>query len=180
MKRFIAILMAAAMLFALAACGSDSAKNNVDADGNHALSSNGITITLPADYYVYDQLDKTVYPDIATAFTNNAGDVAIYVISEKFTELGVDSSFTADDYLDAQHENSTGMITSVIKEEDGVRYYTYTYMNTEEIKDIVTLEYLNVAYKSSDAFWMVQFCCAQSDFDKKKPDFLKWAKTVTF
>lgn len=175
MKRFTALLLAALMLIALAACGSD---NKTEEDKK--IGASGISMVLPADFKVYDEIDKDLLPDLAVAFSNKNGDIAIYVIREDLSGIKDSDNYTADDYLQAQHEVSTGTDTSDILESDGVKYYTYSYVNDEDADDIVSLKYLNIACRSDDSCWLLQFCCRSESFDANKANFIKWSKTVTF
>ena len=171
MKKLTALILAAVLLFALPACSSTE-------KGDQVLSSKGVSITLPSDFYVVSSgaIDN---PLILTGFSNAADDIAIYVITETRSELGVDSSFTADDYLDAQREYSTGNVISAVREQDGVKYFTYTVTQTDNLNSN-TYHFLNTAYLSGDNFYYVQFCCRSELFDAKKDSFIAWAKTVSF
>ena len=59
--------------------------------------------------------------------------------------------------------------------EDGLTYLTYTNEN-----EGVTAIFFTVAYKSGDAFWLFQFGCAASDYNRLKDDIFAYAKSVTF
>lgn len=195
MKRILIGFLLISMTFATTACSGSSGKSispvsasevvNETATQSYdvALSSEGISITLPKDFTV-GKLNLSDNPDITTTFSNTAGTIAIFAIKEFKSEIDVNS---VSDYLQLQCENmpegaiSGNLVTDaegnhVLSEDDGVDYYEYTYFDIGSD----SFKYLNTAYESADAFWLVQFCCIEDDYDSNKANFIKWAKTVSF
>ncbi len=61
------------------------------------------------------------------------------------------------------------------RSEDGLTYFEY-----EINSDGTNYRYLVVVYKSTDAFWTVQFGTTKGDFEEMRPTMMEWAKSVTF
>ncbi len=189
MKIILIGLLLVSMTFATTACSGSSGKsipvvNETDTQSDDVtLGSEGISITLPKDFKV-GGVDLSDNPDITTTFSNTAGTIVICTIKDLKSEINLNS---VSDYLQLQCENvpegalSFNLLTDtegnyVLPKDDGVEYYEYNYFDIGS----ETLKFLNTAYESDDAFWLVQFCCTEDDYDSNKADFIKWAKTVSF
>jgi hypothetical protein len=61
------------------------------------------------------------------------------------------------------------------KEKDGIVYYTY-----ETLTDGIHYTYLATAHKSENAYWLVQFVCEKKEYNDRKDDFFRYAKSVKF
>lgn len=62
-----------------------------------------------------------------------------------------------------------------IVEKGGIKCFTY-----EREVSGNDYAYLATVFKSSDAFWLIQFACFKDDYNDKEDDFVKWAKSVAF
>lgn len=127
-----------------------------------------MTITLTA-------LFKEEEVEGRTVFTSN--DVAVFVLRENFVAGDIDlSGYTVRGYAELARENNPVMAGATYEETDGVPNMVYTYVGD----DGKTYVYFTTFYKSSDAFWIVQYFVNESGYESRKPKFIEWAKTVHF
>lgn len=127
-----------------------------------------MTITLTA-------LFKEEEVEGRTVFTSN--DVAVFVLRENFVAGDIDlSGYTVRGYAELARENNPVMADATYEETDGVPNMVYTYAGD----DGKTYVYFTTFYKSSDAFWIVQYFVNESEYESRKPKFIEWAKTVHF
>lgn len=127
-----------------------------------------MTITLTA-------LFKEEEVEGRTVFTSN--DVAVFVLRENFVAGEIDlSGYTVRGYAELARENNPVMADATYEETDGVPNMVYTYAGD----DGKTYVYFTTFYKSSDAFWIVQYFVNESGYESRKPKFIEWAKTVRF
>lgn len=127
-----------------------------------------MTITLTA-------LFKEEEVEGRTVFTSN--DVAVFVLRENFVAGDIDlSEYTVRGYAELARENNPVMADATYEETDGVPNMVYTYAGD----DRKTYVYFTTFYKSSNAFWIVQYFVNESGYESRKPKFIEWAKTVHF
>ena len=127
-----------------------------------------MTITLTA-------LFKEEEVEGRTVFTSN--DVAVFVLRENFVAGDIDlSGYTVRGYAELARENNPVMAGATYEETDGVPNMVYTYAGD----DGKTYVYFTTFYKSSNAFWIVQYFVNESGYESRKPKFIEWAKTVHF
>lgn len=127
-----------------------------------------MTITLTA-------LFKEEEVEGRTVFTSN--DVAVFVLRENFVAGDIDlSGYTVRGYAELARENNPVMVGATYEETDGVPNMVYTYAGD----DGKTYVYFTTFYKSSNAFWIVQYFVNESGYESRKPKFIEWAKTVHF
>lgn len=127
-----------------------------------------MTITLTA-------LFKEEEVEGRTVFTSN--DVAVFVLRENFVAGEIDlSGYTVRGYAELARENNPVMADATYEETDGVPNMVYTYAGD----DGKTYVYFTTFYKSSNAFWIVQYFVNESGYESRKPKFIEWAKTVRF
>ncbi len=127
-----------------------------------------MTITLTA-------LFKEEEVEGRTVFTSN--DVAVFVLRENFIAGDIDlSGYTVRGYAELARENNPVMAGATYEETDGVPNMVYTYAGD----DGKTYAYFTTFYKSSNAFWIVQYFVNESEYESRKPKLIEWAKTVRF
>lgn len=127
-----------------------------------------MTITLTA-------LFKEEEVEGRTVFTSN--DVAVFVLRENFVAGDIDlSGYTVRGYAELARENNPVMADATYEETDGIPNMVYTYAGD----DGKTYVYFTTFYKSSNAFWIVQYFVNESGYESRKPKFIEWAKTVHF
>lgn len=163
MKRSIKILSLCLAFVVVAACfaGCGSPKEK-------SFSKEGLTITLT------DEFEEKALVDALTA--SYMSDYCLVTTLKEdfslFSEAGLSTDISDREYLDMVIQSNS--IDREREETDG--FYTVTFEKEIQKQDIT---YLAVALKGSDAFWLVQFACPTDTFEDLRPQFIKWAKTVT-
>ncbi len=131
-------------------------------------TSNGISVTMDSGFYEKELVSQTVYLESKDAiFTALKEDYA------SLAAVNITKDSTLKDYTDIV-KTVNGM-TESFTEKDGLIYATYE--KNVSGKDFF---YLVTAYKTDDAFWLVNFACNKKDKAKFEPKFIEWAKTVEF
>lgn len=155
-KKIVAvILLLCASLMVFTACFTADKEFSVE----------GMTITLTNQFTEKDMMGQTKYYQSLRA--------VVTVLKEEFSELGVSSSYTLRQYTQAVL--SANSINASIT--TGEKYYSFTYEKTVNGQNYY---YFATTHKASDAFWLIQFGCFQSEKDKYQPSFEKWANSVVF
>ena len=72
---------------------------------------------------------------------------------------------------DANAAKAPGEISTV----DGVTFFEYVFNNEQEGREY---SYYTVVFRGTESFWLVQFATFSDEYESRKPDFVKWAKTV--
>lgn len=151
--RLIPILLI--VVFVFSACAEQTETHKVD----------GLSITLPNDFKSNNELND----EQDAVFVS--GNALVTVLSESFNQLGVDDSFTEEDY--AELVCLANEVKTTVQSRDG-RYY-FVYDSTVDGDDF---RYLAVIFKGPDSFYMVQFCTFASDFENALDTFWGYADTV--
>ncbi len=161
MKKLICLITVFILIFTLGGCAVKDTKDKI-------FTKNEFSITLN-EAYVESQRDGfyACY-DSAT--------VAVFVVKENFDIMEGFSDYTIEQYANIVMYNCSDKNPSLHKK-DGINYIEYSFNNTELNK---TYNYLIALYKSSDAFYMVQFTCEDKDYKEYKDYFLNRANTVKF
>jgi len=132
------------------------------------FSKAGITITLTQEFVEDENITQT-----ASYYTD---EYYVSCLKEDFETLSIydiSSNITLNEYADLIIENNT--LDATIEGTDNKPYIIYS-----ETKDDKEYTYLEVLYKSSDAYWAVCFTCYSKDFESSKDKFIKWSDSVTF
>lgn len=162
-KTFKVMLVVMAAMILLASCGGAKGAKEKD------FSKAGMTITLTEDFTEKEVVSQTV--------TYASMDEVVMALKEEFTlfeQINMDpQTTTLEQYFDLIKTNNKAQWE--LKEEDGLKCFTYD--NTGNGKDY---SYLGVILKGNDAFWLFQFSCEKANFDSKKADFMKYAKSIKF
>lgn len=159
-KLFCAVLSLVLVLSMLTACAAKPKD----------FSWNGLTISLDTSF-------KTVEIDQESAsFANYFKMYVIIITYETYDDLisfGYEANMTPAEY--GQISIEANEFDSKVQTEDGITYYTYT----ADI-DGTEFTYMATIHGLGNAFWMVQFSTETKKFEKAKPQFLEWAKTVSY
>ena len=166
MKKIIsAFVLICVLVSVLCGCSLLSAKSGSDKE----FSGEGLTITLTDNFRTAEIEGYTLCYD--------SFDVAVYALKENFEvfeNAGLDN-VTLDDYkgyvLDANSKYSPKEDNSF----DGLtvlRYESYIEAKKTNFTYFVSL------YKGTDAFWIVNFMCLESDRDTYQPLFELWSSTI--
>lgn len=103
-------------------------------------------------------------------------DVAILVLREDFELMEGFSDYTLEEYGELLLEAYELKGISELQTVEGITYFEYEADADED----ETYYYFSTVYKSNDAFWSIQFAVLTEDADYYIPQFIEWAKTITF
>lgn len=161
MKRIALLLAAVLLTLSFASCGLA---------GEKTFEADGMSITVKGMFTEQNELNEDQNLVLISP------DAGVLAVKETFTDIAaanLDPEMSAKEYAAVvmKGNGQTGEPT----EADGLTYFTYT--NTS---DDTEFTYMAFAYRASDAFWLVQAYCPTEDFEKQQPDFITWAKSVTF
>lgn len=151
------IMLAVITTFSFSGCSFGSSLYEFDS---------GISITLPSGFYEKSHISMTYYLE--------SSDALFLAIKEDFSTLGtvyIDGSSSVDDYAEVViYQNS---LSSEVQHLSGLTCFTYTKSVSGK-----SFFYLAVVKKGTDAFWLCQFVCEDSDKDEYQPKFLTWGQTI--
>lgn len=133
------------------------------------FSENGITITLTNEFR------KTQVNGLDAAYESR--DVIVGAQKEAFGTSGWER-YSTRQYIDAVIDhNSQKFASATVTEVDGLVGFTYQAVDpgTEQM-----CHYYYYAYKTDDAFWLVQFAVLSKDAERYEQRIVEWAKSVEF
>ena len=139
-----------------------------NADEPKIFSDKGIQITLTE---AFEQVEDERY-DLAY----NTKVVAVLIMKEEFSLMEGFENNTLEQYCDLVIQNN-GLSGSTVQKKDGLTGFSYT--TTAQGSD-QQLRYFAYAYKTENAFWLVQFGTPETNAEKLASQFEQWAKSVTF
>ena len=135
------------------------------------FSEDGLSINLPYGFYEQNQLFYTA--------CYASDDAVVITLKEPFYSIKgagySPESMTPSDYARIVKNNNN--LSTPIQTKDGLSYFEWTAKHPSQNVDF---SYMGVAFKSDDAFWLVQFGTYSYLYDGYKDDFFKWAKSVEF
>ena len=99
-------------------------------------------------------------------------DVAILVLSERFTDVPEISSYTSYEYAD-YILRANGKQCEVKSYKD---FLYFEYVSTSQVSG-EDMHYFVTIHKGEDAYWLVQLVTAEKNYSKYRESFLKWADT---
>lgn len=126
-----------------------------------------MTITLT------DAFRETEVPNYTVAYDSKK--VAVFALKEAFTLADGFENYTAEEY--AALVIQSNKVASEVKTIEGLVRFTYDYTNPETND---TYQYYSFAYKTKDAFWLVQFVVLKENAAEYDQQILQWAKSVSF
>lgn len=88
-----------------------------------------------------------------------------------FESSGYSSDISLQEY--AEMVISGNKLTATVQEKEGLVCFTY-----EKTVDGSEFTYFAVVFRGADAYWLVHFACATSNFSAQEAQFILWAKTV--
>lgn len=159
----IAILMAVLMLtLSLASCGL--------LGGEKTFTVDGLSITVKGMFSEQNDLNETF--DLIL-ISPEAGVMILKETFAEFEEADLDTDMSVKEYAEIVMLGNS--LSGAPTEEDGLTYFTYTAES-----EGTNFTYVGFCYRGADAYWLVQMYCPTEDFEATKPDFITWAKSVTF
>lgn len=163
MKKFSKICLVSlciVLLTGFCSCSLFSAKEK-------EFTAAGMTITLTDEFTEKSLVSQTAYYESVNAIV-----MALKEDLSAFTQLGLDN-ISLKEYAELVIKQNS--MNATVEEKDGLTMFTYKKSVSD--KDFT---YLATVFKSSDAFWLIQFGCETKNYDKYSSDFQKWAGTVKF
>lgn len=195
MKKIIAFVLLFVLVFSLAACGSTTKSKNDNSNKSvsqtketESVDSNvdskmkdfvfgSLKMTLPSDFTQKNDL-LPEDSDMEYLFTDRNQTIAVVALKELKSEFKGTEVKSLDDYLKVQRDNSKGIFTSVINEDNGLKYFEYTALSNA-LKESVTYEYFSTAYETDDEYWFIQITTLEDNYKSLQSDFIKWAHSIT-
>ena len=177
MKKCFALILAAVLLFSLAACGSSDKDAQPTEAKEVVLSAGGVSITLPEGFKAATDFGEE--SNVVAGCSGDNGYIGIYVTCETLATLEKDESYTAEQYVKDVHDSLEMTGLSEIGTRNGLPYFTYTETVNSSGKEAV-LKYLNIGYRSGENCYLAQFFCYEQEYDYFRDRFFKWAGTVKF
>lgn len=138
-------------------------------DKSKEFSSDGMTITLT------DEFVKTSMAGFTVCYDSK--DVAVFALKEDFSIVDGLENYTIHQYGDAAIKNNNLGSSVKLKTGHGLVYAEYEATNPETKE---AYSYFIVFYKTSDSFWLVQFCSLTEKYQDNRKTFIDWAKKVEF
>lgn len=176
MKKIIALLLCLTMLFSFASCETsdttdDATPQTLTVTGPDFVYNDELKLSLSADF---KQVNCEGY---AACYVSDKATV--YVIREDLANLTeAQANMTTLEYAEAfRYQNSLNK-PSAVSTTSRIISLTTTY--TPDGESDATHKALYSMYKSSKAFWTVQFSCSVEDYTDLSKDFTKWAQSVSF
>ncbi len=132
------------------------------------FSSNGLTISLTNEFKKADVEGYTIAYD--------SKNVAVFALKEEFTLADGLKDYTPEQYA-AVAIQANQLSSAQAKTVDGLTYFEYDHTNSETNQ---TYHYFSYVYKSTDAFWLIQFATLDENANEYAPQIAQWAKSVMF
>lgn len=130
------------------------------------FSSDGMTITLTDSFHKTDMENFDIVYD--------SKNVAVFIDQNAFT--AANRNYTPEEYAEILAV-SESLGSGIVKTVDELIYFEYDFTNPETNVDYRSVTYV---YKSSDAFWVVQFITSMKDADDYAKEIQEWAKSIRF
>ena len=155
--RLLSLCLIACLM--LTACGRTKTKT---------YTCEGLTIKVPANYKEKTGEEAEAY---TFALSNNKTTV-MGLREEKAILESMGYNLTLEDYAELIQSANANRPMSVSTYND-----QYMILLDNEIKGI-PYKYLASVYESEDAFWLIQFACRESDYEKYRGDFFEHLLSV--
>lgn len=146
----------------------ESLSNESQTSQTKTFSVEGMNIALTNEFNVMDMLSCTA--------AYESENVAVFALKEEFTLAEGFGDKTLEEYVGLICEsNNFGELE--VKTNDGLTYFEYDYANPETNENY---RYFSYVYKTSDAFWLIQFATPETKIPEYETQITEWAKSVKF
>ncbi len=165
MKRIVALVLSLTAIFVFASCNVLQELKPYEAE-DKVFEKEGLTITLTE---AFEEVAVEGYTGCYESLFASA-----FVLKEPFDSFEGFEDYTIEDYeqLVLKANASKNPVSSEL---EGMPVMEYAFYN-EEVD--VDYRYYAVMLKGADAFFMVQFACAEEYYEEFKPHFEEWAKSA--
>ena len=119
-----------------------------------------------------DDFAETQAEPFAAAYGSR--DAAVLAMRNTFAEADI-ADLTPEGY--ARLSIDLNKLSSSPQQENGLTYYVY---QSQPNDDGITYRYYAYVFKTTDAFWVIQFAADADRADRYAADFSAWASTVAF
>lgn len=165
-------------LAAILSCGAFASCGKKDPDHDCGTSSQSERETVPSKTFtdvgltvtLTDSFKKTSVEGYTVAY--EATDAMLLALKENDSIL---KGYTLDQYAKQVISNNTTIQGKTVKHEDGLTYFEF-----ESTVDGVTYGYFATVYQNGDDYWLLQFASTKPQYNRMRPAFVKYAKSVTF
>lgn len=168
-KKGVVILVIALILGLIAGYFVGTAMTRPPEVEPQTFSSNGMEITLT------NHFSEITVDGYTVCYESN--DTVILALKEEFALAEGFGDLTLEEYGGLIISGNNFEDSTKLLNEDGLVYFEYQFTNPETNE---TYDYFTVVYKSSDAFWMVQFVTLDEYYEQCKPSIIQWAQSVEF
>lgn len=132
------------------------------------FTKDGMTVTLTDEFA---EMQRDGYSAVYSS-----KDVAVFALKEEFSLGEGFEDLALNEYVDLVISgNSFNNVEK--KDYDGTPGFEYSFTNPDT-KD--AYRYFSYAYKTGDAFWLIQYATLEKNAEKFAPQIAEWAKTVKF
>ena len=167
-RKGLAVLIAAVMVGAVVGFCISSGIFSDKTPKEKRFSCEDMRITLTNEF------QETSAENYLTAYGSK--DVAVFVIKEDFSLAEELKNYSLLDYADLVIETNQ-LPSSEAEVKDGQITFTHKSYNS---KTNQTYHYHCYVYKSSNAFWLIQFAVSEENIDKYQTQIAEWASSVGF
>ena len=165
MKKFFKIVSVFLILFLVTGCNimsflEQGEKNYSLKDGLHVKMGDDFEEKTNANFNSYLEGGHYIFTSLKESFEIAEG-------------VGLTKDSPLNEYVKIVLSNN-GLDKDII-EKDGLTYFTY-----DSTIDGTKYYYMAFAYKTNDAFWLINFACLDSEKSTYESKFIKWAKSIWF
>lgn len=147
---------------------TETAASDANAGNNNVFSVDGMNITLTDSF-----AEENIEGFNAAYFSDT---MFVFVLKEDFSLLEGSEDLTVDEYIDLVIENNTKNVYTK-NNSNGLHGLEYEYTDPSSGS---TYYYFDFAYKSTDAFWAVNFAVSSENAESFKGQIVKFAQSVEF
>lgn len=177
MKKIIAIILAAVIAVSMTACadtkGSDTETTTTVADVEIAnpktFEKSGIKIT------VSENFTEAEMEGYAIVLESKEDEIVLFGLKEPSENFAGFDEFTLEEYSDLVYNANAAKSPKEFEKNDDLLCMEYDYHNADENEDY---SYLAAVFKGPDSFCTLQFACKKDNYEKLKPYFVKYLKSV--
>jgi hypothetical protein len=162
-KGFMKFSIVMFLTLSLVGCGFGNAFNSSRVYETEDFSVEMMTGMSKVDYEGYNYL-----------FQNLNEETMLLVLEESFEYIGIDDSYTLEDYMGMVNlANGLADNSIVTDETTGLSYVTF-----ESTVEGESYSYLMFATKTATSFWLFQIGCLTADYAENQATLLEWANSV--
>lgn len=165
-KRKMAWLLVAAALVG-GVVGYITTSDLFNSDNPKTFSDSGLQITLT------DSFRKVKVDGYDVCFENR--DAAVLCLKEPFTLMEGLEDYSLQDYGELVISNNKFDHSVTLQKDNDRTYFTFTSNVDGDV-----YYYYAVVFKSTDAFWLLQFSTLEEKADEYRDLFVQWGNSVTF